>query len=618
MSIDFPLSKSLIALNVFLPGISYLGWVITRKLFADRLTARVTSAGVSLSLWLLGTHLVGLISHSLTIGLVAASAVLGGAGFSLWFKDHRLQKPPSDRILRLSWEMFVFAAALTLPVALVAWRWSFHDEIAAGGHQPMIANIQNGYYPPRSLAFPQFALAYHYGFDLLCAMLTALFRISVTHAIDVATAMLWFYSVLAAWLLGERTVGRGAGPLVALVLLLGGGFPWTCSESIPQGVPLAFHLLAYCELGEALLNPNLVSYFFQHPWGLGIPIALTILLIEGEEKFPDERLRLGTLVVSFAALYLAQVVLFSSLLAAICASQLLTERTRSLGARATAAGTLAVCGVADVLLLGGFFDGGGANAGALKLHWGVVAAPHNTWWMLKSFGLPLLGLLGFLWLPRKRLLYASLAVGGILIINLVRYELTWDILKFATVASIGLAVPWAAAIHRLRATRHRVTQSWLPACLLVGTLGSSAAFLLVLALNFPGVPYLYSNPQPGMTDDAREAAVFLRRTMPHDAVMFRRYDDYLAYAVYAGLPQVWLNPGLGIDHRFGPERAKLCETMPDAPEPYLRQKVRYFVLDAQDGRLNVVADAWLQSGAAVLRGRFGPLRVVELLERPKA
>jgi hypothetical protein len=106
--------------------------------------------------------------------------------------------------------------------------------------------------------------------------------------------------------------------------------------------------------------------------------------------------------------------------------------------------------------------------------------------------------------------------------------------------------------------------------------------------------------------------------MPHDAVMYRRFDDYLPYAAYGGLPQVWLTAGLPADEKLVLERVKLVETFPDAPETYLRQRVRYFVLDSQDTRVNVVVDAWLNRGVAVLRGRFGPLRVVELLERKGA
>jgi hypothetical protein len=616
--LDFPLPKALVLLCLFLPGIQALGWCIARRVFADRLTASVASVGLSISLWLFCTHVIGLVTHSLTAALVASTLGLGGAGGVLWIRERRRHERWAP-LPRGSWEMFLFAAAMTLPVGILAWRWSFHDEIGPGTHQAIISNLQNDFYPPRSLAFPEFDLAYHFGFDLLCAMLTALFRLSITQSIDVLASLLWFYAVLGAWLVGERTVGRSTGPLVAAVLLLGGGSSWTCGESMRQALPFAGHFLTFCSEGGTLLNPNIAAYFFQHPWTLGLPIALTILLVDGEAEPRHPWLKVGALVVLFGALYVTQIVLFFTLLAAVCASQLLSERSLGFKRRLALVSPLVLSGLLYIALLGGFLSGKSANTSGLEPHLGVADTKVSSlWWMLKSFGVPLLGFFGFFWLPRKRVLYASLALGGIVVINVVRYKLSWDIVKFATVASIGLAVPLAALIHRLRGSRRRLTRSWIPTYLLIATLGPSVVFLAVLTFELPGIPYMYTVEQPAMSPDARAAAVFLRRTMPHDAVMFRRANDFLPYAIYAGLPQVWINSGLGLDNKLAPERVKLCETLPEAPEPYLRQRVRFFVLDSGDTRLNLVVDGWLKTGAAVSRARFGALRVVELLPRTKA
>jgi hypothetical protein len=115
-----------------------------------------------------------------------------------------------------------------------------------------------------------------------------------------------------------------------------------------------------------------------------------------------------------------------------------------------------------------------------------------------------------------------------------------------------------------------------------------------------------------MSKDAQAAASFLRRYMPYDTVMYRRESDYLAYTVYGGLPQVWMNPGFAADRRHGNERTALYSTLPEAAEPYLAQRVGFFVLDAADTRLNRIADAWIAQGKAKVLRRFGALRVVEL------
>jgi len=610
--LELPLSFGLVALTLFLPGIWLLGWAVARRLFDDRLTAQVVSSGLALGAWTLSTHVLGLLTHSFSAALTLSSVGLGIAGAAQWRRDRPLtplpRSPKKDR-----WEMLIFGVLLSIPIVVIARRWSFFDEIGPGGHQAMIANIQNGYYPPRSMSFPQLDLMYHYGFNLLCAMFTALFRASITTAIDAVTSLMWFYCALSSWLLGERMIGKGAGALMALVLLIGGGMPWTCSESVPQGVPLAFHLLAFCSEGGFTLNHNLVSFFFQHPWTLGLPLALTLLLVQNEESPAHPRLRLATLLVLFSALYLAQIALFMGLLGAVTASELLSRTGRPLAKRALSAGLILAVGVTNLVALGGFFAERGSNAGGLRFQLGITQdLGTSVWWVVKTFGLPLLGFVGFFWLPRRRLLFACLAAGGILVINAARYEFTGDIVKFATVASIGLAFPWAALLHRLRSSDKRAVAVWLHNILLTGTVVSSAAYLVVLALALPGVPGSFAYVQPRMTKDARAAASYLRRHMPHDAVMYRRESDYLSYTVYAGLPQVWMNPGFAADRRYGQERTALNSTLPNAAEPYLAQRVRFFVLDAADARLNPIADAWLAQGKAKLLGRFGALRVVEL------
>jgi hypothetical protein len=615
--LDIPLPKALVALTLLLPAVALFGWAIARRLFKERNTALVVSFGISVSAWMLFTHVFGLLTHSLSVGLSLSSVGLAAVGTGLWLRDRERSDFAGRPFPGEATEMLIFAATLTVPIIVIAWRWSFHDEIGPGGHQAMVANLQNGYYPPRSLSFPKLDLMYHYGFDLLSAMLTALFRLSVTHAIDVATSALWFYSILASWLLGERMIGRRSGAIVALVLLIGGGVPLMCSTSMAQNVPFASHVLAFCEVGGVLLNPPMASYFFQHPWTLGLPIALTVLLIENEDSTGHVKLRLGALAMLFSALYMSQISMFLSLLGAVCASQLLSRNQQSLRLRFVTIFVLLLSAFFDIAELRGFFAGNAANSSALDLHFGIADTPATSVeWIVRTFGPLLFGLLGFIWLKRRRILYLSLALGGLAVINSVRYRFSWDIVKFATVAAIGLTLPFCAFIRRLQESRYRATQRWLSISLLIVTLAPGVVLLGTLALGLPGIPWMYSQEQPQMTDDARAAASFLRRHMPHDTVMYRRYDDFLSYTIYAGLPQVWINQNFGTDGKLGPERNRLLETLPPAPAPYREQGIRFFVLDAADTRVNPIVDLWLAHGDAALRGTFGALRVVELLPQP--
>jgi hypothetical protein len=49
---------------------------------------------------------------------------------------------------------------------------NFWDEDFIGGHHAMIAQVQNGAYPPRYLYAPWLPLRYHYAFDLAAAIVT--------------------------------------------------------------------------------------------------------------------------------------------------------------------------------------------------------------------------------------------------------------------------------------------------------------------------------------------------------------------------------------------------------------------------------------------------------------
>src|SRR5262249_54876084 len=77
-------------------------------------------------------------------------------------------------------------------------------------------------------------------------------------------------------------------------------------------------------------------------------------------------------------------------------------------------------------------------------------AADTALWNLKTFGMLLpLGIAGLFVLRRERLLFMSLVLGGITIVNFVTYTSSWDIVKFATVAAISLGVLTSAAIARL-------------------------------------------------------------------------------------------------------------------------------------------------------------------------
>lgn len=608
----------MIALSLALPGLFFFGRALALRLTRDRYTGNVLAPGLGLACFVLTTHVAAKLTQSYQWGLALTLFLLGGLGYA-WACPVRgeraplkLHKPPS----RWMWAFALVTTALMTPIAV---RWAFHDEISVLGHSATVAAMQN-HYPPRNLSLPQYELNYHYGFEIVATALTALFRLSIAASLDATTLVLWFYSIVVFWSLGERVVGTGYGGVAAILTLLGAGSPYLCSESMAQSLPLAGHLLSHCRVGDMTLNPPMPSYFFQRPWSLGVPLAGVLLLIQADDNASSRVLRTALLALLSCALYLSQVVLFCTVVASILASEILDRRRIRLSARLVTTTVLALVAGAAPFALGGFFgkdpDGGGHS---LLWHPGVSDTPwRSARWLVQNYGVLLLGLVGLVWLQKRRVLFGALAVGSLLVLNVFRYELSWDIAKFATTGTLALGVLTAALLRRLCVSSFALLRNVAPAAILLAAAAASIGFCLTLALELPGIPSMYTQVSVPMARDDRRAAAFLRTHMPRDAIMYRRRPEFRGYASHAGLPQVWIENVLPALKSVTERRTRLAMTWPSEAQPYLEQGVRYFVLDASDRRLREVTDAWQMSGLARERGHFGALRIVELLKAPEA
>ena len=85
--------------------------------------------------------------------------------------------------------------------------------------------------------------------------------------------------VLDAVALGRRLAGAWRGPVTALVLAYGAGDPLICPSQVSSHA-LGAQLLGFCRTGGFFRNPPIISYHFQHPWTVGLPIAVNIALGE--------------------------------------------------------------------------------------------------------------------------------------------------------------------------------------------------------------------------------------------------------------------------------------------------------------------------------------------------
>jgi hypothetical protein len=509
--------------------------------------------------------------------------------------------------------MWISAAVAVVAIAPMTLEWAFHDELFYTGHMSMTAAIQNGSYPPRSLSFPAFDLRYHYGFALLNAALTSILRVRIDTGIDLIGLASWGYLFVLFWAMGDRLLGRGRGWITATVTLFGGGGFFLCAGT---GTSAASTLLGLCSTGGINVNPPFVSYFFQHPWAIGLPIGVALLATFYSEK--PSVARYPTIGMLLVVLGICQFVLFAALAAALVVAEVFDRKPVSirqglimLGVSATSLGV--------VTRLGGFFAEAPAGSTlSLVAHPGVAnGVLATTAWHAATYGLLLpLGLIGVLQMKRGRALVLCLVAGSLAIINTVRYPYSWDILKFATLASLGLSVAATVAIAHtldLRPARRAILAG---GAALLGSAAGGLVFVFVMTVDLPGIPEnpFSRSPAPVSRDDAA-AISWLRRNVEPGQIVYRDHPQALSYAQWGGLPQVWIDDMV---RRFGTpvalleDRTRLLRQLPAAPDDYLNRGIAWFVLDPDDSRLLTLAQRWLDAGRAVVRANFGQLRVIEL------
>lgn len=625
-----PLPVAFALLSLALPLIWLAGRALAATMGGARSARAVVAPALGLSLWLLAIHASGRLARSFSVGLVVGTLVvaLGGLVAALRARGRGVADPgPGAPLSRWCWLGAVVAAGVMAPAAL---RWALHDELTTTGHMSIPAQLQNDTYPPRHLTFPSFELRYHYAFDLLVAVTTALTRLRVDHAIDAVLLACWGYSWCLLWVLGERLGGRrGSGFLAASVTLFGGGMPFFSGPGFPPPVAT---ILGVFNVDDMWPNPPLTSYVFQHPWTLGLPLGLAALLVATERRCRAAP-RLVVLGVLLVMLSITQFVLFLTLTGALAAQELFSGGLacrrgfgRLFGAGLSVGRALGFAVLlAGVFLvaprLGGFFNAPPDGAGSgLVVHLGVTSTLRgDVVWLFVSYGLLLpLGLAGLALLPRARVLLAALIAGSLAILNLLRVEQTWDIAKFGTVAAIALSVSASAAIAWLGSRRPRVL--WLPvaAALFAGATAAGVAYPVIFGLKLRGIPGLFHREAAPLPPADDAAVRWLRTHVKPGELVYRRESASLGYALWGGLPQVWIDwnvPAFGFSPARIASRQRLFQEVPAGPEPYLAEGVRWLVLDAGDAKLKRRAAAWIQAGRA--REVLAPagLAVVEIMKQ---
>lgn len=205
-------------------------------------------------------------------------------------------------------------AMLTLLVlgawtALTTFLW---DE--GSTHFGLSASMARGVLPPEHPLFPGEPFAYHYGYDTLVALLLRCTPLPPALSCDVVTLLCLAALVMVLADAGRALAGARGAWLAVVVVPLGYG---PAAALLADGWGSALPGIAWMPSGwvsAPRLPPPVISSFFQHPQGLGMPIALATLLLAAAPRpsstSSQAHARWGAAAALLALLAVAQTVFF--------------------------------------------------------------------------------------------------------------------------------------------------------------------------------------------------------------------------------------------------------------------------------------------------------------------
>lgn len=538
------------------------------------------------------------------------------AGAALWIRGQRNTPSQGERPSKWMW---ISAVAVTGGVAIpLALSGAWHDELGPTGHMSIAAQMQNGGYPPRFLPFVEHELHYHYGFNIAAAGFSAFFRFRLDNAIDVVTCTAWFYTWCLLWVLGERMLGRGRGAITATLGLFGGGAAPLLVLLWP-GQPLSMILSSRVIYDRHHINAPLISYFFQHPWSAGLPLALALLLVFMDRSTHRQAAWHGAIALLLVAIATCQFVLFVTFLGCAVGAEAFCRgphRIRRVAAIMATAFAALLCATQ----MRGFFAPNYGQEG----HGIVFGSDLTAAWQFISIGLiSLFGVLGFFFAPpRLRVFLFFLATGSLLVQNIFRYQYTNDIAKFGNTEALALALLSAAFVAKILSLGSHPLRIALTAAVLgLSTVGGIGFAAMVIShydvKNFASV-YAQAGMLPG--DDQR-ALAFLRRQVGQQELVYRAGPPAAGYAQWGGLAGPWTTTQVrqfGFTRRDIERFSAVFKELPHEVDRYLSLRVHWMVLAPGDRRLNELSAQWVSSGRAELVATFGSLRIIKLLPRNPA
>jgi hypothetical protein len=381
-------------------------------------------------------------------------AALAGIGLAA-LRRRPLSVEPLEVPAQPSRVALAFAGLALFLVSWAAIQGYWWDESFL--HFQLASVCSRGVIPPVHPLYPIEPLRYHYGYDFLAGQIRAFSGIPIAHALDVVTIACFILLLATSAAIGGALAGaRGAG-LAMTLLPFGTGL--LRYFLLRMNGPMDIFWDALPKSWFEPLPPPQISNFFQHPVGLGMPIALAVLILfDGSEAtVRQRRMRMGIGAILLGLLSIAQVAYFS-MVGLVLGVAVLWRVLRERSAKGAAIELAMLAGAVPIAFaLGGVLTPGGHTEKMLILGRSFFPDPIGLRILryLVLFGVPLLALpFAFRELRRRpsflRVALFSGAVAGYLLPNFVVYARSWDIVKFYGIATLFASALLADLSARVR------------------------------------------------------------------------------------------------------------------------------------------------------------------------
>nr|WP_158161566.1 hypothetical protein [Vibrio mimicus] len=452
---------------------------LSRNIGNESTSLKYISPIVSLSILLFVLH-VSLLFLNFKVGFIVTSILMQLIIFYFRNRGNKRFFGDSNKLgYKENLKLLCVVSMLIILLYPAISNFDFYDKLSDIGHFSTTNSIINGNYPPLNIVNPDEPFYYHYGVDLLAAIVSLSFDIPPHMTFKLLTAISIFYSgyAISAAIISSFKFNNGI-IIIPIIIVFGSGVPFILDNTS-----------SYYSLGPGM-PPHIVANFFQAPWLYAYPALMATLIICYERDRLNTRSIYLYLFPVFAVLSFTQeivaLVLSGSLFGAAGICMIIKYMQDTLK-KVEIVLPVTLFFLTLILVMIG------------PVGQGLLAYKSNSYgtiefknlfinsnlidigiWNLSFYGLLLLtGSIGMVCLRGYQAVFCTLliSIGGcILIHNTLEYTESWDMMKFASIALSLLTFSSLAFFSKLEKTKFNIISFLITPCITVGGLLFSYSF----------------------------------------------------------------------------------------------------------------------------------------------